>query len=740
MKEGERTARNLTKTVLSIIVAITLSVVVAPQISGPEPTDSGSWRIETVDTIDDVGMHSSVTLDSHNNPHISYSESSNWDLKYAHWDGSSWINETVDSVGDVGGSSSIALDGNDYPHISYTAAFPNWGLKYTKWTGSNWSIETVDSYYATGRWTSLALDSNDYPHISYWNDSNGEVRYAKWNGSSWGIEIIDIPGHAGSGSSLVLDSRDYPHISYPARGIIHYAKWNGSAWSIDIPDISPYTYGYNSIVLDSNDYPHIGYRDSNENIKYARWNGSAWELEIIDSSSTIGQFSSINLDSHDYPHMGYEANGYLRYARWNGSAWNIEVVDPACIIGDGSMISIFVDSRNIPHISYHDNIYQNLKYATKAGLLPPLPPTSLRTSVDNSRNIRLDWVASKSPNLTHYLIYRSVDQTDFDFTIPIYDTSLDVDPLRINWTDAEAASEVAPPECYYVVRVVNDLGLKSITSNTAGKWTKAFPEGRDAFSLPLEPFEARNISWYSENIPGIEFVRWMNSSGHWMTHYPSMGEGTIDIAVKMGNSYEVSLSSPIKFTFCGYPASMIRFQEGLGDFVVFRRSLTARIEGFDISLSWKAVAGTTRYLVFKSEERDGLHDLLLLPASNTTNTHWVDRQAIGNGESEYYYMVIPVDSSGGLGSSTYSIGVFTTEYQSGSDAFALPLKPLEVHSLDWYCDNIPNVVGIVHLMKGYWRLHAREMPEGVYDAEALQSEGYQISVSGSATTYTFVGY
>ena len=368
------------------------------------------------------------------------------------------------------------------------------------------------------------------------------------------------------------------------------------------------------------------------------------------------------------------------------------------------------------------------------------PPSNLTLTVSNGSDVLLNWSAPISPVLDHYLIYRSTDQMDFDFANPEHNTSSDLDPLKTDGMDVGAANSTSPREYYYVVRAVDSLGSKSATSNTAGKWTRSFREGRDAFSLPLEPFTTRNVSWYSENIPGSEFIRWMNAAGHWVTHYPSMGEGVNDIPAIMGDSYEISLSSSINFTFCGYPASMIRFREGLGDSLVFRRSLSAKLDGNDINLSWEAVAGADRYLVFRSEERSALHDLSLSPIVNTTETYWIDSGVIGGGRSEYYYMVIPVDSSGGLGSSTYSVGVFTVKYRSGSDTFALPLKPVEPHSLDWYCDNIPNVVGMIHLMEGYWRLHAIEMPEGVYDADALQGEGYQISVDGNSTRFTFVGY
>ncbi|TET91471.1 MAG: hypothetical protein E3J35_01805 [Methanomassiliicoccales archaeon] len=152
------------------------------------------------------------------------------------------------------------------------------------------------------------------------------------------------------------------------------------------------------------------------------------------------------------------------------------------------------------------------------------------------------------------------------------------------------------------------------------------------------------------------------------------------------------------------------------------------------------MAEASRYLIFRSERRDGLHNLSLSPIAETISNNWQDISIIGNEKSEYYYTVIPVDSQGELGSSTYSIGVFTEIYLAGSDTFALPLEPMEVYSIDWYCDNIPNIVGIVHLMKGMWRLHAIEMPEGVYDAIATLGKGYQILFNGTTTIFTFIGY
>jgi hypothetical protein len=56
-----------------------------------------------------VGLDTSLVLGSNGNPHISYYDYTNGDLKYAYWTGSSWSITTVDSADDVGWFTSIAV-------------------------------------------------------------------------------------------------------------------------------------------------------------------------------------------------------------------------------------------------------------------------------------------------------------------------------------------------------------------------------------------------------------------------------------------------------------------------------------------------------------------------------------------------------------------------------------------------------------------------------------------------------
>jgi hypothetical protein len=56
-----------------------------------------------------VGLYASLVLDAQGNPHISYHDSTNGDLKYAAKSGAVWTRETVDATGDVGDWNSIVL-------------------------------------------------------------------------------------------------------------------------------------------------------------------------------------------------------------------------------------------------------------------------------------------------------------------------------------------------------------------------------------------------------------------------------------------------------------------------------------------------------------------------------------------------------------------------------------------------------------------------------------------------------
>ena len=104
-------------------------------------------------------------------------------------------------------------------------------------------------------------------------------------------------------------------------------------------------------------------------------------------------------------------------------------------------------------------------------------------------------------------------------------------------------------------------------------------------------------------------------------------------------------------------------------------------------------------------------------------------------------MIVPFNlTTGEIGVSSYSIGVWTAQYLGGYDTFALPLKLNNYQKTDWYCENINNTVGVNFFIDSgqRWSWHSRRMPEGVFDPIIEMVIGYQISTS-DVTMFSYIG-
>ena len=300
---------------------------------------------------------------------------------------------------------------------------------------------------------------------------------------------------------------------------------------------------------------------------------------------------------------------------------------------------------------------------------------------------------------------------------------------------------------------MNTVGIISNTSRTVGKWTKEFIEGINTFSLPLEPLQTQDIDWYVTEM-GANYIRWMNSTSYWVQHVN--GEGAKDNAnISIGEGYEVNFTGSTKYTFTGLPGAMIQYIEG--PFKGFNwssdaRSLTASVEDFGVviavTLNWArpagVVEGVDKYHVYYSSTRDGFWGILGINYTRhstiTVGTETATHAFLSSPNIQFYYMVVPELSTGIKGTGTYSTGVWITEYNQEYDTIGLPLKPASIQSVDWYCDAIPNVVGMNYysLLDQRWMWHKTIMYQGAYDTNVVMAVGYQISTTAN-TKYCFTG-
>lgn len=333
----------------------------------------GTWKNQALDSYGDVGFTSSIAIDNGNGVHISYQDSTNFDLKYAYMPyGGDWSIVTVDAADDISGGS-LAIDSKNGVHIGYYDS-TNRDLKYAfKPMGGGWSIFTVDSSGDVGKGASIAVDGADGIHISYRDLANKDLKYIyKPSGGSWTNYSIDSIGDIGLGTSIIVDSVNGIHISYCHHNGLYYDlkyayKPNGGSWTNYTIDPTSNVEDP-SIAVDSKNGIHISYyNDINKDLKYAyKPNGGNWINSTIETGVDVGHFPSIAVDGLDGVHISYRNVTYrdLNYLyKANGKNWTTYEVDTQGDVGFRS--SIAVDSNYGIHISYHDLTNSDLKYANR---------------------------------------------------------------------------------------------------------------------------------------------------------------------------------------------------------------------------------------------------------------------------------------------------------------------------------------------------------------------------------------
>jgi hypothetical protein len=418
-----------------MVMALILGVGAMAMPAGPARADGPTWIIQTLDA--DEITSTSLALDSHDNPHISYCTGGLDSLRYTQWVGTAWAKETVDD-GPVF-ITSMALDSMGFPHICYST-LGGASLHYAHWTGAAWAKEVVTD--SDIRDCSLAVDSNNRPCISYILGVSGFLQYTRWIGTIWVTETVDDTD-VFSSTSLALDSQNHAHISYGTSGLLslHYAHWTGTAWAKQVVD--DVNVSCTSIALDSSGYPHIAYASIAGvpgSLHYAWLTAAGWLKGIVDPVNVFD--CDIALDSHNFPHISYYAStgglfdggshtvtGMLKYAHWTGGAWDVQTVDQetatlgglnhtqqggfiGLFIGGSKWSSIAVDSNDIPHITYGSLIptviIKSLHYAQlnqpvnvveqtgsqtttlRRSFTPPPPPTG--PTQYNQANISLQYL------------------------------------------------------------------------------------------------------------------------------------------------------------------------------------------------------------------------------------------------------------------------------------------------------------------------------------------------------------
>jgi hypothetical protein len=234
-----------------------------------------------------------------------------------------------------------------------------------------------------------------------------------------------------------------------------------------------------------------------------------WSVEVVDATPGVGRFTSIALDSQEYPHISYfdDVGQDLKYARWDGALWNIEVVDTANLVGEDT--SIILDDLDHPHISYYEKTNSIVKYATWNGTAWRIDVVDTRTSVFGGGDTSIALNDSGYPHISYSLDY-SLKLAKWDgvtWNMEIIDTVGSVghySSLALN------KSGYAHISHYY--QDTGDLRYANWTGSTWNKYSIEVTGVVGGFtSIELDSREYPRISYYDNTSKNLKYAHWENN-------------------------------------------------------------------------------------------------------------------------------------------------------------------------------------------------------------------------------------
>ena len=215
----------------------------------------------------------------------------------------------------------LAYGGNGLYYATSTWISPTWGA---------WTTEVVDNSPDVGEWASIAVDRNNVPHIAYFDKGNGCLKYAVKD-PTWTIFTIDCDNTLlpTSETSAVLSEDGSIQLEPTVKPLTQNTPAEATSTPLAIPDSGSGM--YTSIAIDSYGHVHISYA------KYYPRNDGGGSVNIYHK---------------------------LKYAYIDSSSTSIyQITEPGnASLDEGLYTSIFIDSRDRPHIAFLDDTHDKVRY------------------------------------------------------------------------------------------------------------------------------------------------------------------------------------------------------------------------------------------------------------------------------------------------------------------------------------------------------------------------------------------
>jgi hypothetical protein len=349
-----------------------------------------------MDVRDSVGYYCSLEIDTNDNPHIAFHNTTHPSLHYAFHDGNQWEIETIEGYGlDIGGAAgqnaSLAIDSSGNVHIAYLTQYTDQtdiSLNYATKTGAVWDLVTVDSCDTRGHFNvTLKINpATNKPEILYNSSSTDSVKHAVCSGnclsaSSWNKVTVYTETRSYStdfafagGFAIEADGTRHASVggryedsNYYDRGDLIYAVRSSGSWITSEIIIPARGYGsyYNDLdasrlVLDRDDRPLVLHVDGvYHRLSSNNWNLSEVESSGLDSTSSYARFDIDCDQSRTPPTSGVvwlasPHSGALELVKTNSRGYFEYTYIGSISSSTMARASIAVDSAGDGHICWVD--------------------------------------------------------------------------------------------------------------------------------------------------------------------------------------------------------------------------------------------------------------------------------------------------------------------------------------------------------------------------------------------------
>jgi len=235
-----------------------------------------------------------------------------------------------------------------------------------------------------------------------------------------------------------------------------------------------------------------------------------WIVEVVDSTPGVGRFTSLALDDQGFPHISYhdDVDRDLKYARWDGSIWNVETVDTQEYVGHHT--SIALDDKNHPHISYYDTTNARIKYAIWNGTAWRIDVVDTRVVVYGGGFTSIVLNDSMFPHISYILDYslRLAVWDGADWNVEIIDTI-----ASVGHYSSLALNKSGYPHISHYLQDTHDLRYANWTGTAWNKYSIDETNWVGKFtSIALDSREYPHISYYDNTSKNLKYAYWENNA------------------------------------------------------------------------------------------------------------------------------------------------------------------------------------------------------------------------------------